>query len=78
MTSDLRSAKPATPVTVAANAAVGAALNFADDKDFHRASRGLLRQLDPPTIVDGNGTVVWDLEKFAFLAGDAPPEATMS
>ncbi len=78
MVPDPRDPKPATPATAAVNAAVRDRLNFADDADFRRATRGLLAQHSPATIVDSAGTMIWDLERFAFLDAEAPPEANPS
>lgn len=71
-------AKPATPSTSHRNAEARATCNYADDADFARASRGLLRQLDPPVIQGVAGNTIWDIGRFDFLDGDYtdnPPEA---
>src|SRR5690606_9957033 len=66
----------ATEATTAANAAVAARLPFADEADFARARRGLLAEA--PTTVDINGFPVWDLDRYAFVEGDAPDSVNPS
>jgi alkyl sulfatase BDS1-like metallo-beta-lactamase superfamily hydrolase len=66
-----------TPVVAdsvrAANAAVRAALPFADAQDFEDARRGFLGRLDPCIIRAADGRVVWDNESYrVFLQGEAP------
>ena len=70
--------KPATPATAGSNASVSARLKLDDPADFGRATRGRLAQLDPPIIGRDGQRPVWDLERFAFLVGDAPPEVNPS
>lgn len=48
-------------------------LPFDDTADFEAASRGFLDALDPPIVRDAAGRVVWDLQAYAFLEGEAPP-----
>ena len=62
--------KPASAATAASNAAVRAELPFHDTTDFDLATRGLIARASGQ-IRDGSGTVVWDLDKWAFLDGDA-------
>jgi alkyl sulfatase BDS1-like metallo-beta-lactamase superfamily hydrolase len=68
--------KHATPATRAANHEVLERLPFADRQDFDDADRGFIAPLPEGGVVDdGNGNVVWDLSRFAFLeAGDDPPD----
>lgn len=40
--------------------------------DFSDASRGFLGTVDPLKIRDASGSVVWDLDSFRFIEGDAP------
>ena len=61
-----------------ANAGVLDALDFAEQADFARASRGLLAQIDPPVIRGTGGNVVWDLGEYGFLDGDSPSEVNPS
>ncbi len=72
MTDDA-SPKPATAVTEAANSAAASRFDFADAADFERVQRGLLARLDPPVIHGAGGQVIWDLNSFGFVAGEAPP-----
>ncbi|CRY74631.1 Alkyl sulfatase BDS1, metallo-beta-lactamase superfamily [Nocardia farcinica] len=50
-------------------------LDHTDTRDFDDATRGLVAELDPPAITDGNGRVVWDIESYGFLAQDCPDTA---
>ncbi len=49
-----------------------ATLPFDDTADFEAAARGFLGSLEPAVVRDGEGRVVWDLDSYAFLEGDAP------
>lgn len=60
------------------NAAARGLLNFSDRRDFERASRGRLAQLDPPVIVGSTGNALWDLGQYDFLDADPPPEVNPS
>ncbi|MFE6967970.1 alkyl/aryl-sulfatase [Isoptericola sp. NPDC057653] len=48
------------------------ALDYTDRTDFDNAERGLVDRLEPCTITDATGRVVFDMEQYAFLEGDAP------
>ena len=65
------SPKPATPATVEANRAVLASLPFEDQTDFDNARRGLIAEASGQ-VVDAEGNVVWDIDRWSFLDGDAP------
>src|SRR5690606_19884588 len=68
--------KPATSHTAAANAAA-AALPFlapGADPDRERARRGLVARPSSPTVDHALGWPVWNLDEFACLEGDPPPE----
>ncbi len=47
-------------------------LDFADRTDFENAASGLIDAGDPVTIKAADGRVVFDLEPYAYLAGDCP------
>lgn len=53
-------------------------LPFDDTADFRAATRGFLGTLDPPIVRDSAGRVVWDLQSYAFLEGEAPPTVNPS
>ncbi len=53
-------------------------LPFDDTADFEAATRGFLGALDPPVVRAEDGRVVWDLESYAFLDGEAPPTVNPS
>lgn len=63
--------KPATAVTRAANERMLAELPFADETDFENARRGLIAE-GSGQITDADGRVVWDLDLWGFLRGEAP------
>ena len=67
---DERSA--AAPQIAAANAALVPELPFVDDEDFEDARRGFVGTIDPMRIEAADGRTVWDMESYAFAAGDAP------
>ncbi|GIF75949.1 alkyl/aryl-sulfatase [Asanoa siamensis] len=45
---------------------------YADQRDFTDGRRGFLTRLDPAVVRAADGTVVWDSDSYAFLAGDRP------
>ncbi len=53
-------------------------LPFDDTADFEAVSRGFLGALEPPLVRDREGRVVWDLQSYAFLEGEAPPTVNPS
>lgn len=65
-------AKPATPATSAANAAVAERLPLDDPQDFEFADRGYLATRADPCIHGADGEVLWDLDRFKFIEGPAP------
>jgi alkyl sulfatase BDS1-like metallo-beta-lactamase superfamily hydrolase len=56
----------------------GSGLAWDDDQDFADADRGLLGRLEPGTVTDTAGSVVWDADAYGFLDGDCPPTADPS
>jgi alkyl sulfatase BDS1-like metallo-beta-lactamase superfamily hydrolase len=66
------SSKPASATIVAQHAAASASLPFHDTRDFDAARRGYLGGVDPAVVTDADGTVVWDNDSYAFVAGEAP------
>ena len=50
-------------------------LPFADTDDFDAATRGFIGALDPAVVRDASGKVVWDMDSYAFLDGEAPPRS---
>lgn len=64
--------RAATATTRARNAAIAAVLPFDDRQGFADAARGFVATIDPPTIRDGRGSVVWDLTPYDFLDAEAP------
>lgn len=69
--------KPATQATRAANAQVFQSLPFSDDTDFENARRGLISE-STGQITATDGRVVWDLDLWKFLDGQAPDTANPS
>ncbi|MGI9603775.1 MAG: alkyl/aryl-sulfatase [Acidimicrobiales bacterium] len=65
--------KPASDYTRAANAEVAAALPLDDPTDFERNERGLIARADSLVLTAiHSDRVVWDMDRFAFIDGDAP------
>ena len=61
-----------TVYTARANAAVYESLPFDDDHDFDLARRGFIASREDPVIRRADGGEVWNVEKFAFVDGEAP------
>jgi alkyl sulfatase BDS1-like metallo-beta-lactamase superfamily hydrolase len=51
------------------------ALPFGDEQDFEDARRGFLGTLDPMRVEGADGRVVWDMEPYTAMDGDAPATA---
>lgn len=68
---------PATASTKAANKQVLATLPFSDNTDFENARRGLIVE-GSGQITNSEGTVVWDIDLWRFLDGEAPDTANPS
>ena len=68
-----RSAKDATTLTAAANAAVRGALPFDDRQDFEDVRRGLIAAAPSGPITGAGGRPVWDADAYAFEAAEAVP-----
>ncbi|MEI7592227.1 MAG: alkyl sulfatase dimerization domain-containing protein [Actinomycetes bacterium] len=73
MTEDASAPKPASPETIAINHNAAAKFDFAETADFDRAKQGMISQIEPPVITGAAGNIVWDLSRFDFIVGDAPP-----
>jgi alkyl sulfatase BDS1-like metallo-beta-lactamase superfamily hydrolase len=63
--------------TTAANAAFGAALPLADERDFADAKQGLIES-DPALRIETPGGGVFAPSAFAFVTGDAPASVNPS
>jgi alkyl sulfatase BDS1-like metallo-beta-lactamase superfamily hydrolase len=70
--------KPATEHTARRNREAAAALPPIEDAEFAEASRGLLAPFEPAVVRDDAGRVVWDMEGYAFIAGEPPATANPS
>ncbi|NQD55017.1 MBL fold metallo-hydrolase [Pseudomonas sp. CM25] len=64
-------AKDASDLTRQSNQQWLQHLPFEDRSDFDNARRGLLEAVEQP-VVNANGKTVWDLQRYAFLKGEAP------
>ncbi|MEU3013662.1 alkyl/aryl-sulfatase [Nocardia asteroides] len=53
-------------------------LPFGDTADFADADRGWIAALEPGTVTDAAGKVVWDTESYDFLAGSCPQSVNPS
>ncbi|WP_373009129.1 alkyl/aryl-sulfatase [Hyphomonas sp.] len=62
----------ATNATRAANTALAARLPLDEQSDVEDASRGRIAFIDAPAILNAEGGVVWSIQQFDFLQGDAP------
>jgi alkyl sulfatase BDS1-like metallo-beta-lactamase superfamily hydrolase len=69
--------RPAESSTKAANGRVLQQLPFGDETDFENARRGLISP-SSGQITAADGRVVWDLDLWSFLDGDAPDTANPS
>lgn len=69
---------PATPQTIAANAAFARTLPGSDEAEVALARRGFVATLDDPRIRDAQGRVVMDLSAWDFAQGGAPATANPS
>jgi alkyl sulfatase BDS1-like metallo-beta-lactamase superfamily hydrolase len=63
---------PASAATKAAQSALAKTLPFADRQDFDFASRGYMGTRSDPIIKRADGAVVWDLNAYSFVKGNAP------
>jgi alkyl sulfatase BDS1-like metallo-beta-lactamase superfamily hydrolase len=73
-----REGKPASEHTAARNRAAHDALPPEDGRDFEDARRGLVAELEPARVERADGKVVWEVESYDFLAGEAPDTANPS
>lgn len=64
--------KPPAAVVEAAHRAHLTSLPFGDTRDFEDTDRGFIAALEPCVVRSADGTVVWDNDAYAFLAGEAP------
>jgi alkyl sulfatase BDS1-like metallo-beta-lactamase superfamily hydrolase len=64
--------KPASAATARRNLDALASLPPGEEEDFAEARRGLVAPFAPATVRNGDGRVVWDLESYGFLEGEAP------
>ncbi|CAM3175481.1 alkyl/aryl-sulfatase [Stackebrandtia soli] len=47
-------------------------LSEKDAVDFDNADRGFVARLEPATVTADDGRVVWDVDEYGFIDGDAP------
>jgi alkyl sulfatase BDS1-like metallo-beta-lactamase superfamily hydrolase len=71
--SHLDAARDAEPATACANAAMAARLPFSDLGDFASAQRGLIAPVPGGVVRNERGTVLWNLNEYAFLDSETPP-----
>nr|WP_221332993.1 alkyl sulfatase dimerization domain-containing protein [Nocardia transvalensis] len=53
-------------------------LPFADTADQEDADRGFVAALEPGTVTDANGNIVWDNDSYGFLRGTCPASVNPS
>jgi alkyl sulfatase BDS1-like metallo-beta-lactamase superfamily hydrolase len=63
--------------TAQANARVAQSLDLADRQDFEDAARGLIAR-PHGKLLNPDGSVLWDYERFDFVKGDAPASVNPS
>ena len=62
----------ATVATIQANEAVADRLPFEEQGDFVDVDRGFLAAIEDDAIRNAKGDVVWSIEQYDFIEGDAP------
>jgi alkyl sulfatase BDS1-like metallo-beta-lactamase superfamily hydrolase len=72
--SNLVAPKDATTITKQINNAFLTELPFSDKQDFEDAKRGFIAALPEGNVKLPDGTMVWDLNKYAFLKDDKVPD----
>jgi alkyl sulfatase BDS1-like metallo-beta-lactamase superfamily hydrolase len=72
-TSHLDAARDADAATRAANAAMAKQLPFSDTRDFEAAKRGLIAPVPGGVVKNAGGTVLWNLNEYAFIDGEEAP-----
>ena len=70
--------KNATEATKAANAALLQMLPFSDRSDFDNARRGLIAPLPSELIKGEAGNLIWNPQKYGFIAEDAAAPDTVN
>ena len=70
--------KPATDFTQAVNDELLTLLPFEDRQDFEDAARGHIADIQGAVVKTDDGRVVWDPNRFAFVAEDAPAPPTVN
>lgn len=69
----LDAARDAEEATRKANAAMAAGLPFGETGDFEAAKRGLVAPVPDGVVQTANGTVLWNLNEYAFIDGELAP-----
>ena len=64
--------KPASPATITTQAQMRASLPKDDGRDADFTTRGFIATRSDPLIKATDGHVVWDLNKYDWIKGDAP------
>jgi alkyl sulfatase BDS1-like metallo-beta-lactamase superfamily hydrolase len=70
--------KPASEITARRNREAAAVLPPESAEDLADAERGLVARFEPARVENADGTVVWDLESYAFLDEECPVTANPS
>jgi alkyl sulfatase BDS1-like metallo-beta-lactamase superfamily hydrolase len=66
-------ARDAEAATRKANEAMAARLPFGDTRDFEAAKRGLMAPVPAGIVRSKSGTVLWNLDEYAFIDGELAP-----
>ena len=69
----LDAARDAEEATRKANRAMAANLPFGETRDFEAAKQGLIAPVPEGVVQTANGTVLWNLNEYAFIDGELAP-----
>ena len=69
---------PPTPSTLAINQAVAESLDLNNPQDFDNATQGLIARADGLRVSMADGSIVWSLNDYDFIHGDAPDSVNPS
>ena len=68
----------ASSSTIQANTEVGKSLPLDDRQDFEDAVRGLVASQQPLQVTRSDGKILWNMQDYAFIEGDAPDSVNPS
>jgi len=68
----------ATQFTIEHQKEVTSSLPFSNVEDFEQAQKGLIERIDDLVIQNESGVAIWDMTKYDFIQGEAPPSVNPS